>query len=92
MASAKHAEFMKGKKHSAERKTRVDYTKPCKCCGKLFNPAYEKKRLYCSQKCAGSNNKDPIKKQQLAEAATLNWQKRLESKKMKTVNDRHINF
>lgn len=82
-AAAKHAEYMKGRNHSGMRTKRVDHTKPCKCCGLLFNPVYEKRQKYCSIKCASSSNSDPIKRQKLAEAAKLNWQKRLETKKEK---------
>lgn len=52
LAAKKHSERMKGTKNSALRKNRVDHSKPCENCGKIFDPKYQKRRKFCCIKCS----------------------------------------
>ena len=73
LAAIKHAEYMKGKKHSGQRKNKVDHSRFCVNCEKYFNPGYNIHQKYCSRKCAASTNLNPNKRALLAEATRLSW-------------------
>ena len=75
LAAQKHSERMRGTNHSGMRKTRVDYSKPCLNCGITFNPGYNKKKIYCSIKCATEKrNQNPEYLDKLKEITTKRWQ------------------
>lgn len=72
--SKKRSEKIKGNNFSGQRKNRVDYTKPCENCKKIFNPGYEHKRKYCCIKCAvETRNKSQEYRNKLAEKTKQNW-------------------
>jgi len=75
LASLKHSERMKGTSHSSMRKNRVDHSKPCENCGKIFNPGYEKRKKFCCIKCAvEKRNSSQEYRNKLKEATTKRWQ------------------
>jgi len=75
--SKKRSEKIKGNNFSGKRKNRVDYTKPCENCGKLFNPGYQYKRKYCCIKCATeTRNKNPEYIKKLSEKTKEQWAKK----------------
>lgn len=72
--SKKRSEKIKGNNFSGQRKNRVDYTKPCENCKKIFDPGYEHKRKYCCIKCAvETRNKSQEYRNKLAEKTKQNW-------------------
>jgi predicted GIY-YIG superfamily endonuclease len=74
LASKKHAEFMKGKKFSSERKNRVNHSKPCENCNTIFNPGYRTKQKFCSIKCATeTRNKNKEYIETLSKLAKERW-------------------
>jgi len=50
--SKKRAEKIKGNNFSAQRKNRVDHSKPCLNCNTIFNPKYEIRQKFCCLRCS----------------------------------------
>lgn len=75
MAAKKHSERMKGTNYSGMRKNRVNYSKPCENCGKIFDPKYEKTKKYCCIKCAvEKRNNNTEYKNRLSQIQKEKWQ------------------
>jgi predicted GIY-YIG superfamily endonuclease len=73
--SKKRSEKIKGNNFSGMRKNRVDHSKPCENCGKIFDPGYETRRKYCSLKCSvEKRNQNQEYRNKLKEATTKRWQ------------------
>jgi hypothetical protein len=73
--SIKRSEKIKGNKFSAQRKKRVDHSKPCENCGNIFDPGYQKRSKYCCIKCAvEKRNTSQEYRNKLKEATTKRWQ------------------
>jgi hypothetical protein len=73
--SIKRSEKIKGNKFSAQRKERVDHSKPCENCGNIFDPGYQKRSKYCCIKCAvEKRNTSQEYRNKLKEATTKRWQ------------------
>jgi hypothetical protein len=73
--SIKRSEKIRGNKFSSQRKEKVDHSKPCKNCGNIFNPGYQKKSKYCCIKCAvEKRNTSQEYRNKLKEATTKRWQ------------------
>ena len=74
LAAAKHAEYMKGKKHSGQRKNKVNHSKPCENCNIIFNPGYQTRQKFCSIKCATeTRNKNKEYTDTLSKLAKERW-------------------
>ena len=70
--SIKQSEKIKGNKFSAQRKYRVDHSKPCENCGSIFNSG--KNQKYCCIKCAvEKRNTSQEYRNKLKEATTKRW-------------------
>jgi predicted GIY-YIG superfamily endonuclease len=75
IGSKKRSEKIKGNNFSGMRKNRVDHSKPCENCKKIFNPGYEIRKKYCCIKCAvEKRNQSQDYRNKLKEATSKRWQ------------------
>jgi predicted GIY-YIG superfamily endonuclease len=97
IGSKKRSEKIKGNNFSGMRKNRVDHSKPCENCKKIFNPGYEIRKKYCCIKCAVEKRNQSLDyRNKLKEATSKRWQNAEYKMKVselirKSLNDR-FNF